>query len=93
MFAYTRTERRLLGFDAGDWSIIVLSLALIASLTLLLQSSSRNRHHRARRVARRGIHNNRPTLRGSNKPRQATTSSKIRDATFIAPLDIGIVAG
>ena len=36
MFAYIRTERRLLGFDAGDWSIIVLSLALIASLTLLL---------------------------------------------------------
>ena len=36
MLAYIRTERRLLGFDAGDWSIIVLSLAPVSSLTLLL---------------------------------------------------------
>jgi hypothetical protein len=36
MFAYMRTERRLFGFGAGDWSIIVLALALVASLTLLL---------------------------------------------------------
>jgi hypothetical protein len=36
MFAHMRTERRLFGFDAGDWSIIVLGLGLVATLTLLL---------------------------------------------------------
>jgi hypothetical protein len=36
MFAYSRTEQRLLGFDAGDWSIIVVGLGLVASLTLLV---------------------------------------------------------
>ena len=36
MLAYMRTERRLFGFGPGDWSIIVLGLALVASLTLLL---------------------------------------------------------
>ncbi len=36
MFAYTRTERRLLGFDAGDWSIIIVGLGLVALLTLLV---------------------------------------------------------
>jgi hypothetical protein len=28
--------RRLLGFDTGDWSILVLGLALVALLTLLI---------------------------------------------------------
>jgi hypothetical protein len=28
--------RRLLGFDTGDWSILVLGLALAALLTLLI---------------------------------------------------------
>jgi hypothetical protein len=36
MFAYMMTERRLFGFNAGDWSIIVAGLALVASLTLLV---------------------------------------------------------
>jgi hypothetical protein len=30
------TEHRILGFDAGDWIILTLGLALIASLTLLV---------------------------------------------------------
>ncbi len=36
MPAHTRTERRLLGFDTGDWSILGVGLALVASLTLLV---------------------------------------------------------
>jgi hypothetical protein len=36
MSTYTRTERRLLRVDAGDWSIIVVGLGLVASLTLLV---------------------------------------------------------
>ena len=36
MYAQTRTERRLLGFDAGDWSILVAGLTLVALLTLLI---------------------------------------------------------
>ncbi len=28
--------RRLLGFDTGDWSILVLGLALVALQTLLI---------------------------------------------------------
>jgi hypothetical protein len=35
MTAYSRTDRRLLGFDMGDWSIIGGGLALVALLTLL----------------------------------------------------------
>ena len=35
MTAYTRTDRRLLGFDPGDWSILVGGLALVALLALL----------------------------------------------------------
>ena len=36
MFAIARTERRLLGFDIGDWSVFVFGLALISLLTLLI---------------------------------------------------------
>ena len=36
MTAYTRLDRRLLGFDMGDWSILGGGLALIALLTLLV---------------------------------------------------------
>ena len=36
MFAHMRTERRLLGFDAGDWSMLVVGLALVALLALLV---------------------------------------------------------
>jgi hypothetical protein len=36
MFAYIRTEHRLLGFDIGDWSILLAGVALVASLTLLV---------------------------------------------------------
>jgi hypothetical protein len=36
MTAYTRTDRRLLGFDMGDWSILSVGLALVALLTLLV---------------------------------------------------------
>ena len=36
MFAYMRTERRLFGFGVGDWSILVVGLALVALLTLLV---------------------------------------------------------
>jgi|HubBroStandDraft_6_1064221.scaffolds.fasta_scaffold16911_5 hypothetical protein len=36
MTAITRTERRLLGFDIGDWSVFVFGLALISLLTLLI---------------------------------------------------------
>jgi hypothetical protein len=36
MTVHTRTDRRLLGFDMGDWSILGVSLALIALLTLLV---------------------------------------------------------
>jgi hypothetical protein len=36
MFAHTRTEHRLLGFDIGDWSILVVGFALVALLTLLV---------------------------------------------------------
>ncbi len=32
MTAYTRTDRRLLGFDMGDWSILGGGLALVALL-------------------------------------------------------------
>lgn len=84
MFANMGTERRLFGFDAADWSIIVLSLALVASLTLLLKSSSRTFLIEPAASSAGANHNNRPTLRSSTKPRQATTSSKIRDVTFIA---------
>jgi len=35
MTAYSRTDRRLLGFDMGDWSILGGGLALVALLTLL----------------------------------------------------------
>jgi len=31
--------RRLLGFDTGDWSILVLGLALVALLTWLIWSA------------------------------------------------------
>jgi hypothetical protein len=85
MFAYMTTERRLFGFDAADWSIIVLSLALVASLTLLLKSPSRTFLIEPAASSAGANHDNRPTtLPGSTKPRQATTSSKIRDVTFIA---------
>jgi hypothetical protein len=36
MFAHTRTEHWLLGFDIGDWSILVVGFALVALLTLLV---------------------------------------------------------
>jgi hypothetical protein len=36
MTVYTRTDRRLLGFDRGDWSILGGGLALLALLTLLV---------------------------------------------------------
>jgi hypothetical protein len=36
MLARTTTERRLLGFDTGDWSVFVFGLALISLLTLLI---------------------------------------------------------
>jgi len=36
MTAYSRTDRRLLGFDMGDWSILGGGLALVALLTLLV---------------------------------------------------------
>ena len=36
MFAHTRTKHRLLGFDIGDWSILVVGFALVALLTLLV---------------------------------------------------------
>jgi hypothetical protein len=36
MFAHTRIQRRLLGFDIGDWSIILVGFALVALLTLLV---------------------------------------------------------
>jgi hypothetical protein len=36
MTAYSRTDRRLLGFDMGDWSILAGGLALVALLTLLV---------------------------------------------------------
>jgi hypothetical protein len=36
MTVYTRTDRRLLGFDMGDWSIFGRGLALVALLTLLV---------------------------------------------------------
>jgi hypothetical protein len=35
MFAATTIERRLLGFDIGDWSVFVFGL-LISLLTLLI---------------------------------------------------------
>jgi hypothetical protein len=36
MFASIRTERRLLGFDTGDWSILTAGLALVGLLILLV---------------------------------------------------------
>jgi len=36
MFAYIRTERRLLGFDTGDWSILGVGVALGALLAWLV---------------------------------------------------------
>ena len=36
MTAHTRTDRRLLGFDVGDWSILGGGLALVALLSLLV---------------------------------------------------------
>jgi hypothetical protein len=36
MFTATTIERRLLGFDIGDWSVFVFGLALISLLTLLI---------------------------------------------------------
>jgi hypothetical protein len=36
MFAATTVERRLLGFDIGDWSVFVFGVALISLLTLLI---------------------------------------------------------
>jgi hypothetical protein len=36
MIAYTRTDRRLLGFDVGDWSILGGGFALVGLLTLLV---------------------------------------------------------
>ena len=36
MTAYTRTDRRLLGFDVGDWSILGGGLALVTLLTWLV---------------------------------------------------------
>jgi hypothetical protein len=36
MSAYTRAEHRLLGFDLGDWSVLLAGIALVASLTLLV---------------------------------------------------------
>jgi hypothetical protein len=36
MTAYTRTDRRLFGFDVGDWSILGGGLPLVALLTLLV---------------------------------------------------------
>jgi hypothetical protein len=70
----------------------------LANFAALIAQS--NRPHPIRRAILRGNHDNRPRLRGSTRPRQATTSSKIRDVTFIALdvtfialLDIGLVAG
>jgi hypothetical protein len=36
MFAVTTTERRLLGFDIGDWSVFIFGLVLTSLLTLLI---------------------------------------------------------
>ena len=36
MFAATTAERRLLGFDIGDWSVFAFGLALVSLLTLLI---------------------------------------------------------
>jgi hypothetical protein len=36
MSVHMRTARRLLGFDAGDWSILIIGLALVALLPLLV---------------------------------------------------------
>jgi len=36
MTAYTRIDRRLLGFDVGDWSILGGGFALVGLLTLLV---------------------------------------------------------
>ncbi len=36
MTASTRTDRRLLRFDMGDWAILGGGLALVASLILLV---------------------------------------------------------
>jgi hypothetical protein len=36
MDGHTRTARRVLGFDAGDWSVLFVGLALVASLMLLV---------------------------------------------------------
>ncbi len=35
MFAHIRTERRLFGFDGGDWSILSVGLAVVGLLILL----------------------------------------------------------
>ena len=36
MYAHIKTEGRFLGFDAGDWSIVLLGIALAGSLMLAL---------------------------------------------------------
>ena len=36
MFAPIRTERRIFGFDTGDWSILMVGVALVALLALLV---------------------------------------------------------
>jgi hypothetical protein len=36
MTASTRTDRRLLGFDMGDWSILGVGVGLVGLLTLLV---------------------------------------------------------
>jgi hypothetical protein len=36
MFSSIRTERRLLGFDSGDWSILTAGFALVGLLLFLI---------------------------------------------------------
>jgi hypothetical protein len=36
MFARATAKRRLLGLDAGDWSMLIAGIVLIALLTLLV---------------------------------------------------------
>jgi hypothetical protein len=36
MYENTRTDRRLLGFDVGDWSILFVGVSLVVGLIVLL---------------------------------------------------------
>ena len=56
MFAHTRTEHRLLGFDIGDWSILVVGFALVALLNFAGLGAQSSRHHRTRGAIRREHH-------------------------------------